>query len=66
MAIDPSERRAVDRQTAADMYGVSFDVIKKAIAKGELKAKKNGNRYLIGLDALAAWFNGLTDAVLPD
>lgn len=60
-----ANRVAYDRQEAADLYGVSFDTIKTAVNTGALKAKKNGNRYLILADSLAAWFEALPDAVLP-
>lgn len=56
------KRIAYDRQEAADLYGVGFDTIKKAVDAGALRAKKNGNRYLILAADLAAWFEALPDA----
>lgn len=57
-----AERRAVTRQEAADMYGVSFDTIKRAINKGALPAKKVGPQYRVDVKDLAAWFAALPDA----
>lgn len=57
-----NSRRAVTRQEAADMYGVSFDVIKRAINAQQLPAKKVGRTYRVSLDDLAAWWEGLPDA----
>lgn len=62
MTAPAAERQAYSRQEAAELYGVSFDTIRKAIAVGTLRAKKVGNRYRISADALAAWFEGLDDA----
>lgn len=62
---DLTDRVAVDRQAAADMYSVGFDTIKKAVDAGVLPAKRNGNRYLILTADLAAWFKSLPDHVDP-
>jgi excisionase family DNA binding protein len=56
------ERKAYDIKQAAALYGVSTDVLRKAIHAGTLRAKKNGARYLFSADALAAWFQSLDDA----
>jgi excisionase family DNA binding protein len=53
---------AYSRQEAADLYGVSFDTIRRAVAAKELKAKKVGNRYRISAESLREWFEGLEDA----
>lgn len=57
-----TERKAYDRQEAADLYGVSYSTIQRAINAGKLRAKKVGNRYRISAEALADWFDGLDDA----
>lgn len=56
------ERKAYDRQEAAELYGVSYATIQRAINAGQLRAKKVGNRYRISAKALADWFDGLEDA----
>lgn len=65
MSADQTDRVAVDRQAAADMYSVGFDTIKKAVDTGALPAKRNGNRYLILTADLAVWFDSLPPAVEP-
>lgn len=56
---------ALTRAQAAERYGVSKATITRAIAAGDLKAKRYGRRYLVSLDALEDWFAALPDA-LPD
>lgn len=52
--------------SAAEAYGVSQATIKRAIAKGTLRAKRSGENggghHLISADALEAWFESLADA----
>lgn len=64
----------LDRDEAARVAGVKLDTIRRAIAKGDLRAKRTSTKtledgttvptgkYLISRDALRAWFDGLTDA----
>lgn len=69
-ATNGTAKRAFSIPEAAEAYGVSDKVIRAAINKGHLKAKRqtiddNGNgvgKYIIKLDALEAWFDGLVDA----
>lgn len=56
--------RSYGIREAADVKGVSDDVIRKAIHASEppyLKAKKVGQRYVISASALDEWFEGLPD-----
>lgn len=66
-------RLAYTRSEAAEACGVSEDTIKKAIAKGLLRAKRSGRKdddpngdgvgkYLITAPALTDWLEGLADA----
>lgn len=55
-------KRAYDIESAAGLYSVSPDLIRRAIKAGELPAKRAGRKYLIGADALDVWFEGLGDA----
>lgn len=55
-------REALTREEAADLYGVSFDTIKRAIHAGDLKAKRVGRRYRVHRDDLRAWWDSLPDA----
>lgn len=57
-----ASRRAVDRAEAAAMYGVSFDYIKRAVARGDIAAKKVGRSYRIAVADLETWFAALPDA----
>lgn len=57
-----ARQQAIQIRPAADMYGVSPDVIRQAIYSGELKAKKVGTRWLIRMADLVAWFDNLPDA----
>lgn len=54
------------REQAAEACNVSVDVLRKAINKGALRAKRTGDngggKYLISRDALADWFEQLEDA----
>ena len=56
------QREALSRQEAAELYGVSFDTIKRAVNSGHLRAKRVGRRYRIGRADLRAWFESLPDA----
>lgn len=65
------EQMFLTREQAARVAGVSLDTIRRAINKGELKAKRTGwddekkvptGKYLIDRDALREWFDGLADA----
>lgn len=61
---------AYSREEAARRAGVSLDTIRRAINKGQLRAKRTGQtedgtptgRYLISDADLRAWFDGLPDA----
>lgn len=63
-------RIALSIDEAAEASGVSKETIRRAIHSGALKAKRSGRdkdgdgtgKYLIGLPALEAWFDGLVDA----
>lgn len=63
-------RLALNTTEAAESCGVSVDSIKAAIRSGSLRAKRsarkeNGDpagRYLVTVDALQAWIDGLADA----
>jgi excisionase family DNA binding protein len=59
---ESTDRRALSRNEAADLYGVHETVISRAIHAGELAAKKVGRQYRIETDALKAWFDALPDA----
>jgi len=58
------------REEAARRAGVSPDTIRRAINKGDLRAKRTGKKddgtptgkYLICDDDLRDWFDGLVDA----
>lgn len=60
----------LSREDAARKAGVGFDTIKRAINKGTLRAKRTsvdskGNpagKYLITVEALKEWHDGLADA----
>lgn len=66
----PTTRISLNRREAAEMLGVSVDVLKAAQNAGALKAKntkfdKKGRpvgRTLYALEDLRAWFEGLGDA----
>lgn len=68
---------ALNTTEAASATGLSEDTIKKAIRAGRLQAKRSGvlekdttrgkagdpaGRYLVTVDALSAWLDGLEDA----
>lgn len=63
-------RIALNTTDAAEACGVSVDSIKAAIRSGALRAKRsarteNGDpagRYLVTVDALRDWLDGLPDA----
>lgn len=58
------------REAAAREAGVSLDTVRRAINKGQLRAKRIGQdadgnptgKYLIDRAALRDWFDGLADA----
>jgi excisionase family DNA binding protein len=54
------------REQAAQTANVSLDTIRRAINSGKLRAKRTGKdgggKYLISMDELKAWFDGLEDA----
>lgn len=62
--------RFYTRDEAAEEARVSHDTIKRAIAKGELRAKRTSRdsdgkgvgKYLISAEALREWFDALADA----
>lgn len=56
------ERLAYSREEAARKVGVSLDTIRRAINKGDLKAKRIGRRISITDDALRDWLERLPDA----
>lgn len=62
MSDKPSPRVAVSRQTAAEMYDVSEQTLRRAEAEGTLRAKTIGGRRRYRLADLEAWFEGLDDA----
>lgn len=57
---------AVTREGATEVVPVSIDTITRAINSGRLRAKRTGDngggKYLIAMDALREWFDGLDDA----
>lgn len=63
-------RMYLTREEAAQATGVSLSTIIRAIAKGDLKAKRSGRdddgnpagKYLISVKAIEEWFDGLADA----
>lgn len=55
-------RKAVSRQTAAEMYDVSEDTLRRAEAAGTLRGKTIGGRRRYRVEDLDAWFDGLEDA----
>lgn len=57
-----SDRHAVSINTAADLYDVSRDTIRKAIYARELPAKKVGRGFRIDVASLREWFDTLPDA----
>lgn len=57
-----TDRHAVSINTAADLYDVSRDMIRKAVSARQLPAKKIGNGIRINVDDLREWFNSLPDA----
>lgn len=66
-----SDQLFFGREEAARRAGVSLDTIRRAVNRGDLKAKRTGwdehkkvptGRYLISDDDLRAWFAGLPDA----
>lgn len=54
------------RDQAAQSANVSIDTIKRAVNSGALRAKRTGDngggKYLISVEALTEWFEGLKDA----
>lgn len=58
--------RAVSRDEAAAMYGVSLNTIRRAIHSGALKARMVGPKYRIDVEDLAAWFDALPEAPVSD
>lgn len=57
-----TERLAYSREEVADMVGMSVSSIRRAIAAGDLHAKRTTGRILITRDALAEWLESLADA----
>jgi excisionase family DNA binding protein len=66
-----SEPMFLTREEAAREANVSLDTIRRAINKGDLRAKRTGwddekkvatGKYLIDRAALREWFDGLVDA----
>jgi DNA-binding transcriptional MerR regulator len=55
-------KKAVSRQTAAEMYDVSEDTLRRAEAAGTLRGKTIGGRRRYRIEDLDAWFDGLEDA----
>lgn len=62
-------RLAYTRREAAEMCGVSEDTIRRALGKGDLKAKRltrdeslKGGKQLFTAAALEAWLESLADA----
>ncbi|RDZ49319.1 hypothetical protein C5C07_20365 [Haloferax sp. Atlit-4N] len=55
-------RKAVSRQTAAEMYDVSEQTLRRAEAAGTLRGKTIGGRRRYRLEDLEAWFESLEDA----
>lgn len=59
-------RLFLTRQEAALACGVSLDTIRRAINRGELRAKRTGRDgggpYLVRVAELEAWFEQLPDA----
>lgn len=68
---------ALNVEEAAIATGLSPDTVKKAIRSGRLRAKRSGRleedglagnkgapagRYLVTIDALQAWLDGMEDA----
>lgn len=61
---------ALNTKEAAIATGVSVDTIKAAIRAGRLRAKRSSTtedgdgagRYLVSIDALQAWLDGMADA----
>ena len=63
MATQPNPTAlSVSVQDAADMTSLSTFLIRTAINKGDLKAKKVGTRIAIKVDDLAAWLDAQPDA----
>lgn len=55
-------REALTREEAAELYGVSFSTIKRAIHAGHLRAKRVGVQYRVSRADLRAWWDSLPDA----
>lgn len=55
-------KKAVSRQTAAEMYDVSEDTLRRAEALGTLRGKTIGGRRRYRVEDLEAWFESLEDA----
>lgn len=53
---------AVSIKNAAELYDVSQDTIRKAIASRDLPAKKVGSHIRVGTADLRDWFANLPDA----
>lgn len=61
---------SLDLDAAAFATGVSRETLRQAILNGDLKGKRSGRgpdgdgigKYLVSVDALRAWFEGLVDA----
>ena len=63
MATQPNPTAlSVSVQGASDMTSFSTWLIREAINRGELKAKKVGTRIAIKVDDLAAWLDAQPDA----
>lgn len=58
--------RAVTRDQAAAMYGISLNTIRRAIHAGSLRARMVGRSYRLDVDDLAAWFAALPEAPISD
>lgn len=55
-------KKAVSRQEAAAMYGVSEATLRRAEAAGTLRGKTIGGRRRYRVEDLEDWFDGLADA----
>lgn len=54
--------KAYSREDAARLYGISLDTVRRAINKGDLKAKRVGRVIRVSEEALAKWWASLEDA----
>jgi excisionase family DNA binding protein len=65
MEID-GKLRALRRKEAAELLGISVRTLDRAIARGDVKAKRYGSRLLLPMSELERFLGGLPERALQN